>query len=108
MLTKPLLGGKAKSFDDFDEEVGSTVTATVINLLKNMVGAGLLNVCIAFKYASVLGGLLVALFSAFVCTAGFLLIGFCCAKTNARTFRGLWQVSMGSSSEKVMDFVLFF
>jgi len=106
MLTKPLLG-KSKKVDD-DEEVGSTVAATVINLLKNMVGAGLLNVCIAFKYASVLGGLLVALFSAFVCTAGFLLIGFCCAKTNARTFRGLWQVSMGSNSEKVMDIVLFF
>ena len=51
-------------------EVGSTVTATVINLLKNMVGAGLLNVCVAFQYASVMGGLLVMLFSAFVCTGG--------------------------------------
>jgi len=105
-LTKPLLGNGKKV--DEEEEVGSTVAATVINLLKNMVGAGLLNVCIAFKYASVLGGMLVALFSAFVCTAGFLLIGYCCAKTNAKTFRGLWQVSMGASSEKVMDLVLFF
>mmetsp|Transcript_70450 Transcript_70450/g.206096 ORF Transcript_70450/g.206096 Transcript_70450/m.206096 type:complete len:426 (-) Transcript_70450:130-1407(-) len=105
MLAKPLLPGKSRS--SF-EDVGSTVPATVINLLKNMVGAGLLNVCIAFQYASVAGGVMIMLFSSFVCTAGFLLIGFACAKTGSRSFRGLWHCSIGQSSEKVVDFVLFF
>mmetsp|Transcript_7069 Transcript_7069/g.15222 ORF Transcript_7069/g.15222 Transcript_7069/m.15222 type:complete len:415 (-) Transcript_7069:154-1398(-) len=106
MLKMPLL--RKVKVDDKDGEVGSTVLATVINLLKNMVGAGLLNVCIAFKYASVLGGMLVMLFSAFVCTTGFLMIGYCCSKTGSKTFRDLWRVSIGSSSEKVVDWVLFF
>lgn len=103
-LRRSLLGGKAK---DEDAEVGSTVAATVINLLKNMVGAGLLNVCVAFEYASVLGGVLVMFYSAFVCTAGFLLIGYCCSKTGAKNFRELWRHSIGPDSEKVVDFVLF-
>jgi len=107
MLSKPLLGKRA-TFDDEDENVGSTVTATVINLLKNMVGAGLLNVCIAFKYASVLGGVLVMVLSAFICTAGFLLLGYACSKTGSKTFRALWRSSIGTGSEKVVDIVLFF
>jgi len=104
-LTQPLLGKKAAGKTG---DVGSTVGATVINLLKNMVGAGLLNVCIAFQYASVAGGLLVMLYSAFVCTAGFLLIGYCCSKTDAKTFRELWRQAMGAETEKVVDAVLFF
>mmetsp|Transcript_31642 Transcript_31642/g.90812 ORF Transcript_31642/g.90812 Transcript_31642/m.90812 type:complete len:427 (-) Transcript_31642:159-1439(-) len=106
MSLKPLLS-KGKIGSD-EAEVGSTVSATVINLLKNMVGAGLLNVCIAFKYASVAGGLLVMAYSAFVSTAGFLLIGYCCARTGSKTFRGLWRATMGSSTEKAVDVVLFF
>jgi len=102
-LDKPLLGKNGSK-----GEVGSTVTATVINLLKNMVGAGLLNVCVAFQYASVVGGLLIMLFSAFVCTGGFLLIGYCCSKTGARTFRELWRSAMGAKTEKTVDVVLFF
>lgn len=105
MSTKPLLPAKSASGLD---DVGSTVSATVINLLKNMVGAGLLNVCIAFQYASVIGGVLVMIFSAFVCTAGFLLIGFACSKTGSKTFRALWHSSVGHDSEKVVDVVLFF
>lgn len=105
-LTQPLLGNKNGA--EKSNEVGSTVSATVINLLKNMVGAGLLNVCIAFQYASVLGGLLIMLYSAFVCTAGFLLIGYCCSKTGAKTFRELWRSSMGADTEKTVDVVLFF
>mmetsp|Transcript_110366 Transcript_110366/g.235708 ORF Transcript_110366/g.235708 Transcript_110366/m.235708 type:complete len:429 (+) Transcript_110366:68-1354(+) len=103
-LAKPLLGNGKKE----NAEVGSTVLATVINLLKNMVGAGLLNVCIAFQYASVIGGCLIMLYSAFVCTAGFLIIGYCCSKTGCTTFRELWRTSLGASSEKVVDAVLFF
>ncbi|CAE7457219.1 AVT7 [Symbiodinium necroappetens] len=103
-ITKPLLGKNGNK----STEVGSTVTATVINLLKNMVGAGLLNVCVAFQYASVLGGLLIMLFSAFVCTGGFLLIGYCCSKTQAKTFRELWRSAMGQNTEKTVDVVLFF
>eukprot|EP00421_Protoceratium_reticulatum_P008306 CAMPEP_0168372318 /NCGR_PEP_ID=MMETSP0228-20121227/8221_1 /TAXON_ID=133427 /ORGANISM="Protoceratium reticulatum, Strain CCCM 535 (=CCMP 1889)" /LENGTH=424 /DNA_ID=CAMNT_0008385225 /DNA_START=79 /DNA_END=1353 /DNA_ORIENTATION=+ len=106
MSLKPLLS-RGKIGDD-EADVGSTVSATVVNLLKNMVGAGLLNVCIAFKYASVVGGLLVMAFSAFVSTAGFLLIGYCCARTGSKTFRGLWRATMGSSTEKAVDVVLFF
>lgn len=105
ILTKPLLSKSKRAEDEFS---GSTVSATVINLLKNMVGAGLLNVCIAFKYASVLGGVLVMCFSAFVCTAGFLMIGYACSKTGAKTYRALWRDSIGARSEKVVDLVLFF
>jgi len=65
-------------------------------------------VCIAFQYASVVGGTLVMMYSAFVCTAGFLVIGYCCSKTGARTFRDLWRTSLGSSSEKAVDVALFF
>jgi len=73
-----------------------------------MIGAGLLNVCIAFQYSSVLGGLFAMVFSAFVSTAGFLLIGFCCDKYGALTFRDLWRKAMGSSTEKIVDIALFF
>eukprot|EP00425_Heterocapsa_triquetra_P001636 CAMPEP_0195062304 /NCGR_PEP_ID=MMETSP0448-20130528/8958_1 /TAXON_ID=66468 /ORGANISM="Heterocapsa triquestra, Strain CCMP 448" /LENGTH=417 /DNA_ID=CAMNT_0040092971 /DNA_START=77 /DNA_END=1330 /DNA_ORIENTATION=+ len=99
-LTKPLLGKQ--------EGKGSSMNATIINLLKNMVGAGLLNVCIAFKYSSVLGGLFAMAFSAFVSTAGFLMIGFCCSKVNAKSFREVWRASLGTGSEKIVDVVLFF
>lgn len=105
LLHQPLLGSKA---NHVEEDVGSTVPATCINLLKNMIGAGLLNVCVGFKYASVLGGTLVMIFSAFISTAGFLLIGYCCSKTGSKTFRELWQATMGVSSDKVVDAVLFF
>jgi len=101
-LKRPLLGGKA------DHAEGATITATVVNLLKNMVGAGLLNVCIAFKYSSVLGGVMAMALSAFLCSAGFLLLGYCCSKANAKSFRELWRASMGPDSEKVVDVVLFF
>eukprot|EP00931_Biecheleriopsis_adriatica_P102082 TRINITY_DN77105_c0_g1_i1.p1 TRINITY_DN77105_c0_g1~~TRINITY_DN77105_c0_g1_i1.p1 ORF type:complete len:433 (-),score=100.20 TRINITY_DN77105_c0_g1_i1:102-1400(-) len=104
-LAQPLLN---KNANKQEAEVGSTVSATVINLLKNMVGAGLLNVCVAFQYASVMGGLLIMLFSAFVCTGGFLLIGYCCSKTDAKTFRELWRQAMGPETEKTVDVVLFF
>jgi len=102
-LAQPLLN---KNANKQEAEVGSTVSATVINLLKNMVGAGLLNVCVAFQYASVMGGLLIMLFSAFVCTGGFLLIGYCCSKTDAKTFRELWRQAMGPETEKTVDVVL--
>lgn len=91
-----------------EEDAGATVAATVINLLKNMVGAGLLNVCVAFRYASVVGGVLVMLYSAFVCTAGFLVLGLCCSRTGAKSFRELWRKAMGTGSEKVVDAALFF
>jgi len=103
-LNQPLLNKRKLA----EEEVGSTVSATVINLLKNMVGAGLLNVCIAFQYASVIGGTLVMFYSAFVCTAGFLIIGYCCSKTGAKTFRELWLKSMGAGTDKIVDAILFF
>lgn len=105
-LQKPLIPKKKPA--ESTTVVTSTVTATVINLLKNMVGAGLLNVCIAFKFASVLGGIVIMMYSAFVCTCGFLVIGFCCSKTGARSFRDLWRMSLGHSSEKIVDVVLFF
>lgn len=98
-LTQPLLGGK--------KDEGATIAATVINLLKNMVGAGLLNVCIAFKYSSVVGGIFAMMFSAFISTAGFLLIGYCCEKASAKSFREVWRAAIGTSSEKVVDVCLF-
>merc|ERR1712205_79694 len=45
---------------------GATLFSTCTNLCKNMIGAGLLNTSIAFKYSSVLGGLLAIVFSMFV------------------------------------------
>jgi len=103
-LQKPLLP-RLKGRENHE---GSTLQSTVINLLKNMVGAGLLNVCIAFKYSSVVGGLLAMTLSSFVCTAGFLMLGYCCSKTGSKTFRELWNVLLGSRTEKVVDLVLFF
>jgi len=73
-----------------------------------MVGAGLLNVCIAFKYASVLGGLIDMVISAFLCTCGFLLIGYLCSKTDAKTFRSLMVISIGERAGIAMDVILFF
>jgi len=97
-LAAPLTGQKK----------GASITSTCINLCKNMIGAGLLNVCIAFKYSSVLGGLLAMIFSSFVSTAGFLLIGFCCDKYGATSFRELWNKAMGKETEKIVDIALFF
>jgi len=96
------------STEPVTESKGASIASTCINLCKNMIGAGLLNVCIAFKYSSVLGGLLAMLFSTFVSTAGFLLIGFCCDKYGATTFRELWRKAVGPQTEKTVDVVLFF
>lgn len=104
----PRRPSEEKQLEDFCNDCGSSIVSTVINLLKNMVGAGLLNVCIAFRYASVIGGLLAMVFSAFVCTAGFLMIGYCCSKTRAKTFRELFRLSIGARYEKVVDIMLFF
>jgi amino acid permease len=87
---------------------GADIQTTCINLLKNMVGAGLLNVCIAFKYASVVGGLINMLISCFLCTCGFLLIGYLCSKTGATTFKTLMVVSIGEKAGVAMDVILFF
>jgi len=97
----------AKKYPDKSDK-GATITATCINLLKNMVGAGLLNVCIGFQYSSVLFGLVDMVFSSFLCTCGFLLIGYCCAKTGARSFRTMMCVSVGPGAGKVIDVMLFF
>lgn len=91
-----------------NDKFGSSIPATVVNLLKNIVGAGLLNVCVAFKHASLLGGLVVMIFSSFVCTSGFLLLGYACSKTRAKTFRELFRYTVGDRYEKVVDITLFF
>lgn len=105
----PKRPSEEKQLEDFSrDDSGSSIVSTVINLLKNMVGAGLLNVCIAFQYSSVIGGLFAMIFSAFVCTAGFLMIGYCCSKTRAKTFRELFKLSIGPRYEKVVDIMLFF
>merc|ERR1719188_1988623 len=36
------------------------------------------------------------------------MIGYCCSKTGARSFRDLWRLSIGTGSEKTVDVVLFF
>jgi sodium-coupled neutral amino acid transporter 11 len=97
-----------KKFPDGDKEKGATIVTTCINLLKNMVGAGLLNVPVAFMYSSVLGGLLDMILSSFLATGGFLLIGYCCSKTGARSYRALMSVSVGPACGKLIDVMLFF
>lgn len=118
-LSEPLLRGLAPPARRGSEDqqladkfagkaTGADVPTTIVNLLKNMVGAGLLNVCIAFKYASVLGGLFDMLISCFLCTCGFLLIGYLCAKTDAKTFRSLMVICIGQKAGVIMDVMLFF
>jgi len=117
-LTQPLLKKPAprgsedeqllKKFPDGDKEKGATILTTCINLLKNMVGAGLLNVPVAFMYSSVLGGVLDMVLSSVLATGGFLLIGYCCSKTGARSYRALMSVSVGPAAGKLIDVMLFF
>ncbi|CAK0807572.1 unnamed protein product [Prorocentrum cordatum] len=117
-LTQPLLKKPAprgsedeqllKKFPDGDKEKGATILTTCINLLKNMVGAGLLNVPVAFMYSSVLGGVLDMVLSSVLATGGFLLIGYCCSKTGARSYRALMSVSVGPACGKLIDVMLFF
>lgn len=103
---RPTEDVRLQEYDKLDK--GATIPTTVINLLKNMVGAGLLNVCVAFKYSSVIGGVLSMALSAVLCTCGFLLIGYCCAKTGARSFRALMCMTVGRSMGRVVDIFLFF
>lgn len=91
-----------------NDNFGSSIPATVVNLLKNIVGAGLLNVCVAFKHASLLGGVVVMIFSSFICTSGFLLLGYACSQTGAKTFRELFRFTVGDRYDKVVDVTLFF
>jgi len=117
-LTQPLMKKPAprgtedeellKKFPDGDSEKGATIMTTCINLLKNMVGAGLLNVPVAFMYSSVLGGILDMILSSVLATGGFLLIGYCCSKTGARSYRALMSVSVGPAAGKLIDVMLFF
>jgi len=65
-------------------------------------------VSVAFKYSSVVGGLIDMILSAFLCTCGFLLIGYCCSKTKATTFRSLIVMSIGKKAGVLMDVLIFF
>eukprot|EP00403_Amphidinium_massartii_P040879 CAMPEP_0178440476 /NCGR_PEP_ID=MMETSP0689_2-20121128/36814_1 /TAXON_ID=160604 /ORGANISM="Amphidinium massartii, Strain CS-259" /LENGTH=445 /DNA_ID=CAMNT_0020063283 /DNA_START=52 /DNA_END=1385 /DNA_ORIENTATION=+ len=80
------------------EVVKSSMMATIINVTKGIIGAGMLTLPLAIHESSVIPGLLLLTFSAGISAFSFALLGYGCAATGAESFHELWTATMGKSS----------
>uniref|UniRef100_A0A0G4G870 Amino acid transporter transmembrane domain-containing protein n=1 Tax=Chromera velia CCMP2878 TaxID=1169474 RepID=A0A0G4G870_9ALVE len=86
---------------------GATCWATVINIVNNIVGAGMLSLPFALAEASAaLGVLFILLMGAGGCVS-FCIIALCCKKCGAGTYRQCWGKSVGWQSVWVCDLSIF-
>eukprot|EP00924_Labyrinthula_sp_SR-Ha-C_P014906 snap_masked-scaffold_9-processed-gene-1.30-mRNA-1 protein AED:0.12 eAED:1.00 QI:0/0/0/1/1/1/3/0/432 len=69
----------------------ATVTSTSLNLMNNLIGAGVLSLPSCFKDASVIGGTIVLIFVSILSVVSMILIAICCEKTNCYSFAELGE-----------------
>jgi len=85
------------------QQTGSSLTASVLNLSKNIIGAGMLSLPFAMKGAGVvpfaIGITVMGLINAYT----FYLLGWCCQATGAQSFGELWAKAFGKESAWVAD-----
>jgi len=84
----------------------SSMTATIVNVTKGIVGSGMLALPVALGDASVVPGMACMALFAGVAAFSYGLIGYCCAATGAKTFHGLWSITVGHSTWAVQGCIL--
>jgi hypothetical protein len=96
-----------------DEAGGATVTQLIFNLVKGIVGAGVLSLpagIAAWGSAPSAAVPAVALIAAIGILSGygFALIGRCCAYTNTKSYRDAWSATVSESSSWIPAFTVTF
>lgn len=98
-MTKKIIGGSNES----EEEGTATIPNEIFNLVKSIVGAGVLSLpagiaCFGNAPSAILpSSILIAVIGA-ISAYGFSLIGRVCAETGARSYREAWEKTVGSST----------
>eukprot|EP00401_Gymnodinium_catenatum_P014931 CAMPEP_0117578312 /NCGR_PEP_ID=MMETSP0784-20121206/63928_1 /TAXON_ID=39447 /ORGANISM="" /LENGTH=492 /DNA_ID=CAMNT_0005377951 /DNA_START=44 /DNA_END=1522 /DNA_ORIENTATION=- len=82
---------------------GSSLTTSVLNLSKNIIGAGMLSLPFAMKSAGVVPFLFGLAAIGAMNAYTFFLLGWCCRKTGARSFGELWSKTFGNESAWIAD-----
>mmetsp|Transcript_53751 Transcript_53751/g.73685 ORF Transcript_53751/g.73685 Transcript_53751/m.73685 type:complete len:438 (-) Transcript_53751:73-1386(-) len=88
------------------EVEASTMSATIVNVTKGIIGSGMLALPVALQDASVLPGSICLAIFAGISAFSYALIGYCCAATGEKTFHGLWTCTVGSSSTWAVQFCI--
>jgi len=85
------------------QATGSTLTTSLLNLSKNIIGAGMLSLPFAMKGAGVVPFVLGLMFMGALNAYTFYLLGWCCRAVGASSFGELWSKTFGPSSAWVAD-----
>lgn len=82
---------------------GSSLGTSMLNLSKNIIGAGMLSLPFAMKGAGVVPFLIGITFMGILNAYTFFLLGWCCRATGARSFGELWSKTFGQQSAWLAD-----
>jgi len=90
-----------------DNPSRSTLTASTLNLAKNIIGAGMLSLPDAMRAAGVIPFVLGIAFAGAVNAYTFFLIGYCCKLTTASSFSELWTKVFGGRTAWIVEISIF-
>lgn len=88
------------------KDEGASLTSTVINTVKAIMGAGILTLSWAFYFSSMWPGVICALFMCLLSAYGFYLVGICSDKTGGESFGGMWSALYDSALAWIPDMVI--
>jgi len=83
------------------------VTECSINLTKNLIGAGLFSLPVAFYRGSVVLSIVILAGTGILCGSSFVFIAFLCKNLNQRTYKDCWTAAFGKASGWVVDSSIF-
>jgi len=96
-------GGGGGRQSEAPKDAGSSLGTSVLNLSKNIIGAGMLSLPYAMKGAGVVPFLLGILAMGCLNAYTFFLLGWCCQATGATSFGELWSKAFGRGSAWLAD-----
>lgn len=97
-LSRPFRGGSSST------ETGSTITASVFNLVNNVAGAGILTLAAGkAKGSGWIPSILLCTGLGIISSHTFTMIGQDCELTGEADFKGLWGRSIGKESTYIVD-----
>ena len=82
---------------------GSSLVTSVLNLAKNIIGAGMLSLPVAMRGAGLLPYVLGITLAGTLNAYTFFLLGWCCEVTGASTFGELWAKCFGKQNAWIAD-----
>jgi len=89
-------------------EPKATFGSTTFNLIKNMMGAGILSLPSAFKMGSIIPSTILFFSLIAINSWTMMLVATLCHKYKAKTYRELWSKVIGTRSAPVVDCVICF